>query len=340
MTVAELIVTAPEAPSPFRPDTVAQFAWDSVSIGNALACWRRYQYTVIEGWRSKSPNAAIALTFGIAFHHGLEYYHRARADGCDHDWAVHIAIRKLTASAEYAALPTSDEIAVMRETVEEDDDGITLRNSKVRTRYHLIRAVTWYLDHYENDPLTTILHADGTAAVEVSFRIPMPLLQPNGEPYILAGHLDRVAEMVGRPYVVDYKTTKSLSSQFFSTFALSHQMSGYTFAGQVALSQPIAGVIIDGIALQVGGCKFGRAPAPRTRGQLGEFFDQCEHTFAIAEGLAAKLIADPRFEYPMNTQSCYFCDFKEICSQPPEFRRRYLAMHFERKPAWNPLENR
>lgn len=327
------------ASSPFRPGTYAQFAWDSVSLGVALSCWRKYQYTVIEGWRSNSPSSAIALTFGIAFHHGLEYYYQAQASGHDHASAMLASVRQLVNSPEYAALPISDDIAVMQETTSEDDDGVTLRNSKVRTRYHLIRAVVWYLEHYAADPITTLVH-NGKAAVEVSFRIPLPILQPTGEPYILAGHLDRVGEMNGRTYVVDFKTTKSISTQFFQTFALSHQMSGYTYAGSVALSAPIAGVIIDGIALQVGGCKFGRAPTPRSRGQLDEFFDQVAYITSQAEHLAEAKLADPHFEYPMNTQSCYFCEFKEICSQPPEFRRRYLAMHFHQQAPWNPLENR
>jgi hypothetical protein len=44
--------------------------------------------------------------------------------------------------------------------------------------------------------------------------------------------------------------------------------------------------------------------------------------------------------YPMNTSACYFCEFKQICKQAPEFRDRYINLYYERKPGWNPLQNR
>lgn len=331
--------------SPFIEGTMLQYAWDSVSLGVFMSCPRKYQYLILEGWTPRSPNFAIALDFGILFHSGLEFYHKARAIGCEHDLAVAEMIKKLVLETRYSHLPTAIEIEEMKEAHDEDeDDGITLRNSKVRTRYHLLRALVWYLEHYANDPITTHLLRDGSAAVEVSFRVELPIspsfITGQEHPFILSGHLDRVGVLNQSLFVVDYKTTKSLSSQFFAAFSLSHQLSGYTFAGRVALEEPISGVIIDGIALQVGGCKFSRAPSPRSQTQLEEFFANVSEITANAERYAIALADNPKFLYPMNTQSCYFCEFKQVCSQPPEMRRRFLAMSYEQKPAWNPLENR
>lgn len=326
--------------SPFIPGTSLQFAWDSVSFGTALSCWRKYQLTIIEGWEKNSGESAIALNFGILFHYGMQFYEEAKAAGMDHEEAMRFSLRKLLAHPRTALLPTQIEVSELKETTDPDDDGITLRNSKIRTRYHLFRSVVWYLDHYHPDPAKTYILSDGSAAVELSFRIPVPVPSVPEHEFILAGHLDRVAAYDKDLYVIDYKTTKSLSSQFFANWALAHQLSGYTYAGKVALNVPVKGVIVDGIALQVGGVKFGRAETPRTRGQINEFFANLDWVVYQANYLSKRLADDPDFQYPMNTQSCYFCELKDVCRQPPEFRRRYLKMHFTQVPAWNPLANR
>lgn len=331
----------PDTTSPFYTDTFLQFAWDSVSIGTALSCWRKYQLAVIEGWAKVTSDSAIALTFGIAFHSGQEYYNKAKIEqNQSHDEAMLTAIRKVLLDPEYEQLPTFTDLDEIVESTPDDDDGITVRNSKIRTRYHLIRALIWYWEQYNPDPLQTIIMPTGKAAVEVSFRVPFPIQTPYGEPYILAGHIDRGVQMNNSLYVVDYKTTKSLSSQFFSSWALSHQLSGYGYAGSMVFEKPVAGILIDGIALQVGGIKLGRGPSPRSDGQMQEYFSNMTWVFTQAEILAQRLEKDPSYQYPMNTQSCYFCEYKDICRQPPEYRRRYLAMQFKPKIPWNPLENR
>lgn len=328
-----LVSSTGEPDSQFITGTKIQFAWDSVSITDALACLRRYQYRVILGLVPKGPAYAIALEFGIIFHSALESYHRYRTLGLNHDEAVFKTIRVLVDSPDFAALPTDDEVAEMAESTEDDDDGISLRNTKVRTRYHLARAVVWYLEHYADDPFQTIILQSGKPAVELSFRIPTPV-EVGGEQLILCGHIDRAVEFQGGCYPTDFKTTKSISRQFFDTFELSHQMTGYNIAGQVLLDRPMAGVWIDGISLLVGGCKFGRAPTHRSSGQIREYWDTLSH---IAEQVERAF--DTGF-YPMNTASCYFCEYKQVCKQPPEYRERYISMYYDRRPGWNPLANR
>lgn len=328
-----LVSSTGEPDSQFLEGTKIQFAWDSVSLSSFLSCKRRYKYVVIDGLVPKGPGYAIALEFGILFHSALEQYHRARAQGMDHHNALHYAVSWLMKQPEFAALPTDDDVEEMKDGLEEDDDGIAHRNSKIRTRYHLARAVVWYLDHYEHDPLSTIILPTGKPAVELSFRIPTPV-EIAGQPLILCGHMDRAVEFEGCYWADDYKTTKSLSRQWFDAFELSHQMTGYTIAGQVVLEKPVRGCWIDGIALQVGGVKLQRAPTTRTPGQIKEYFDLLA---SVAED--AERAYDSDF-YPMNTAACYFCEFKQICKQAPEYRDRYINLYYERKPGWNPLANR
>lgn len=319
--------------SPFIPGTSVQYAWDSVSLTSAMSCWRQYYYTIVRGLVSKNPNTAIALDFGIAFHKGQEHYHDAIAEGQSNDEAIATTIQLLTANPHYSRLPTHDEVMEKAESTPDDDDGIDLRNSRIRTRYHLLRSLVWYFEHYANDPAKTLIGASSGAAVEVSFRLELPL-EIAGHPVLLCGHIDRAVEFNGAYYCVDYKTTKSLSRQFFAMFDLSHQMTGYTIAGNIIFDRPISGVIVDGVALQVGGCQYQRSITRRTDGQITEYLATVQNTLREAEEHA------DTDSWPMNTSACYFCNFKEICAKPPEFREGYIKQLFHENRGWNPLENR
>lgn len=329
-----LNVAAQHVDSQFLPSSNVQFAWDSVSVTSMLACPRRYEYQIIKGYVPNNPGYAIALVFGILFHKGIELYHKARAGGKDHDEAVFSCVKLLLLDPATATLPTDEHIEELADNFDPDeDDGVNLRNSKIRTRYYLFRAVVWYLDHYEEDPVSTIELASGRPAVEYSFRLPLPI-DVAGTPLILCGHIDRGVEFNGSYFAADYKTTKSLTQQFFAMFDLSHQMTGYTVAGTALFDKPAKGAMIDGVALQVGQVKFSRAFTNRTSGQIGEYFDTLR--YVVDE---AKRHADSGV-YPMNTSSCYFCEFKDICKQAPEYRERYIRQHYTAKKGWNPLENR
>jgi hypothetical protein len=65
-----------ESPPPFLPDTQIQYAWDSTSLGWLKTCPRLYQYSMLEGWRSRGES--VHLKFGQLYHSGLELYDKAR----------------------------------------------------------------------------------------------------------------------------------------------------------------------------------------------------------------------------------------------------------------------
>lgn len=326
-------------PSPFIPGTNIQFAWDSVSLSTMLECPQRYKLRIIEGWRSKNPGTAIALAFGILIHTGVEEYHRARARGLGYKHAVHHALTAVMQKEDegvnlYAQLPTEADIAEAKETSDEEDEGVGLRNSKVRTRYHLWRALVWYFEQYRNDPMEVIQLANGAPAVEYSFRVGVGKQLSDGTELVLAGHLDKLVRFNDSLFVSDVKTTKSISRLYFAMFDLSHQMTGYTLGGKLAFNEPVRGVVIDAMALQVGGVQFARGFTHRTESQLNEYRDLLGHVGQLAE----RAFYDNY--YPLNTAACMFCEFKDVCRQPPEMRRGYLSHLFEQKEAWNPLKSR
>ena len=327
--------------SPFVEGTKIQFAWDSTSLTVAMACPQRYKYEIIDGWEPRNPNVAIALAFGILIHTGIETYHKLRATGSSFDDAVVGSLRAVMSKDDFRrpgqplwdAIPVEADIIEMKAADAADDeaDGIDLRNSKIRTRYHLFRALVWYFDNYSHDALKVISLADGTAAVEHSFRVPVGEALSDGTPLMLSGHLDKVVEFNDQLYISDVKTTKSITMQWRQSFDLSHQMTGYTLGGKIGLKKPVQGAFIDGICLQVGGVQFNRFVTVRSESQLREYVRLLKYTADQAE------MWFQNNYYPQNTAACMFCQYKEVCRQPPEFRAGTLRTHFKQAPAWNPL---
>jgi hypothetical protein len=328
-----------EVQSPFIPGTNIQFAWDSTSLSTILECPQRYKYKIIEGWRSKAPGTAIALAFGILVHTGVEEFHRGRANGLSHEEAVKYSLKRVMEKTDghavtlYSTLPTQEQIEEAKGD-EEENEGGSLRNAKVRTRYHLWRALVWYFEQYRNDPMEVVQLANGKPAVEHSFRVGVGKTLSDGTEILLAGHLDKLVRFNGSLLVSDVKTTKSISRMYFAMFDLSHQMTGYTLGGKLAFDEPVSGVLIDAIELQIGGVKFSRGFTNRTDSQLNEYRNLLGYVGSLAERFYHEDY------YPLNTAACMFCEFKDVCRQPPELRHGYLNYLFEQAEAWNPLKSR
>jgi hypothetical protein len=289
-----------------------QLAWDSTSLGKLKTCPYKYYLSMIEGFASKE--SAIALQFGILFHRGQEIFHKAYARGEDFNSALRLMVR---------------EILIESKTFTADDPK--------RNRYTLLRSLVWYFENYREDPAKTVVLADDTPAVELSFRFATPFQSSEGEAFFLSGHLDRVVELSDHLYVTDYKTTGgSLGSYFFANFTPSNQMSLYSLAGAFVLPKKISGVIIDGIQLGSSFARFARGFANRTEENLSEWYDDAGFWMKLAEVFA-------RAEtWPMNDTACSMysgCEFREACSKAPSIRKAYLESTFVRR-TWDPLKVR
>lgn len=326
--------------SPFLPGTNIQYAFDSTSLGLFKTCPRLYQYTMIDGYASKFES--IHLRFGIEYHTALQEYDIARANGVDHEAAIHDTIASL-----------------IRRTNDWHVDGTT-KAGKYKNPKTILSLVVDYLDHFgANDPATTFILADGRPAVELSFRFeleqgPTPdflprkydketdTLQSVPQPYILCGHLDRVVEFNGQLLVLDRKTTTTtLSDSYFNQYEPSNQMSLYTLAGAVVLGQPVRGVIIDAAqVLLEKPNRFVRGFTYRTPDQLTEWMTDLSIILASAESCA---IAN---YWPQNDTACDKfggCRFRGICSKSPQVRETFLNADFtklEAQDRWNPLKPR
>lgn len=292
-----------------------QLFWDSVSLGALKTCPRYYQYVIVEGWQPKRKS--VHLDFGIWMHSGRERYYHSKAAGSTHDEAV-------LAAVDYALKATWNKV-LSRPWASDDPN---------KNRFTLIRSLVWYLDHWEHDPLETVILANGKPAVELSFRLATEIHSAAGEAFALAGHLDRLGRMGDHIYISDLKTSKhTLDQNYFAQFSPDNQMSLYPLAVSIVYELPVAGMILDAVQVAVSFSRFNRAPIPRSESQLEEWYQ--------AFGLymqSAELYARARF-WPQNDKACFRCDFREICAKPPAVRGLWLKADFVKR-IWNPLETR
>ena len=319
--------------SPFLPGTYIQYAYDSTTLGLLKTCPRLYQYTMIDGYVAKGES--IHLRFGQEYHQALQDYDIARAEGIDHEDAIHSSISEL-----------------VRRTHDWSVDE-TVKPGKYKNRQTLVSLVLDYLDHYVDDPAETYIKSDGKPAVELSFRFELDW-GPNGwhhgdtytnadpQPYLLCGHMDRVVTFNDQLFVMDHKTTVTTPSQYyFDQYEPHNQMTLYTIAGQVVLNAPVKGVIVRAAQILLDKeNRFVSGFTLRTPDQLDEWMEDLRIHLERAEDYAI------RGYWPMNDTACDKfggCKFRGVCSKSPSVREIYLKSDFEQLPReeiWSPLRSR
>lgn len=335
-----------------------QVVWDTVS-GDALKkCPQYYKYTIRDGWTRKGTNPH--LLFGLVTHSAFETYEKSKIAGLSHDEALREALRYAlaeTGSRKDVAKCLNKRCGATRPLIVEMPTeqvichvcgGGAFRNTKNcflpwesdnpnKNRENLVRTIIWYLDNYKDSSERTLILEDGSPAVEVWFRIELPIKTPSGKSYVLSGHIDKIIEYAGGKWFRDLKTTKStISSDFFTKFSPNNQMSQYTLAGKVVFDEPLMGGIIDAAQVAVTFSKFQRGFVERTKAQMDEWLHDMQFWIKLAEKYVE---AD---HWPKNDNACHNyggCDFRDICNKDPSLRDQFLRTYFERRP-WNPLEER
>lgn len=219
----------------------------------------------------------------------------------------------------------------------------------LKDRYSLVRLVAWWCDDQPEGPdgagVWPYKFPDGTEAVELPFRIPLPFVYASEvegggteeiEPYFLCGHLDNLGTHAGQLYVVDAKTTaRSLGMGYRDGLSPNHQFDTYDLAATIMFPDlEFAGVLVDAASLLKSGVNFGVVPLHKTDAMRNEWLDDIEYWIREAERYAE---AD---HWPMNKRNCWLCEFKKICSIEKGKREMFLRSNFERRERWNPLEER
>lgn len=213
-----------------------------------------------------------------------------------------------------------------------------ISDNPAKDRITLIRAIVgWCDEQVENisDGVYPTRFPDGTPAVELSFKFPLPFKTSWGEPYILAGHLDSIDAFGEENLISDQKTTKNaLSPRYWAQFAPHVQVDTYDLTGSILYPDlAIKGVRIDGIQTLVGGARFGSHVFYHTEAQREELLHELGWYLKQAERYAEEDY------WPMNRSACYGCPYNGACSKDPSKRKMYLDANFQKRQ-WNPLEER
>lgn len=289
-----------------------QVAWDNSSLSTLRTCARKYYYQNILGLRPRGAN--VHLVFGTLYHGALEHYDRLRAKGQDYQSAVRETLKKL-----------------MVDSKDFESDH------KTKNRPILLRAVQGYLEHFKDDPAKTLILDNGQPAVELSFRFEIDLQTPFQTPYMLTGHLDRIASFDEELYVLDRKTTsKSFAYDFMETFKPSAQMMQYTSGSKVVFHPNIKGVIIDAVYITTNLDEYSRFMAGYTKDQLEEWFKNTTFYIKLAEQYHTA-------EYwPQNFEACHVysgCIFRALCGRDPSVRDMIVRTEYV-VDRWDPLVTR
>jgi len=317
-----------------------QFAWDSTSLSSFVTCPRKYYLSMLQGWTAEQKS--VHLIFGGHYATALEHFHKHRAFGIDYNDAVRLVVQEVMINTwdheteEVSEDETISGLAQTRTSLRKiPGTGRAqdwLHSSK--TRDTLIRSIVWYLEHFKDDPMQTVILSDGRAAVEYSFSIDL------SDEYVYCGHIDRLVTYGDNNdiYVQDQKTTSAqITPRFFEGYSPDYQMTGYTWAGQIIFSMPVKGVIIDAAYIAVGFTSFGRQPVTRSEKQLEEF--RAEALYYIGK---AKECHESGY-YPMNRTACGNyggCEFKRICSAVPGIRSNLLEGSYKKRDRWDPIKRR
>lgn len=214
-----------------------------------------------------------------------------------------------------------------------------LPDHSVKNRQTLIRTLIWYgLEQPDdiNDGYRPYVFPDGTPAVELSGRLPLPWTSPYGEQYLLTWNFDYIGQFGDELFITDNKTTKKpLNDEFFQTYSPDTQFDTYSMIGTLAFPDlNIRGTMVDAAQVQVGGVTFGKHPYYKDEEQHEEHLHDLEVWIKQAEQYALKGY------WPMNKRSCWLCPFKRVCSQSPSMRPGYLASNFQKRERWDPLRQR
>lgn len=350
-----------------------QVGWDSTSMRNLQFCPRYYQLTNIEGWRGPSIDLDFGVMIATAAETyqknrllGMSKWDAAlpavkwlfnetwRDDGSQWGgfyepmWRClgetkykndkgNAAKCPFSHKGKWFPTPTPTDCGQCGSAVEEQ--LIYLPDDPHKNRKTLLRTFIWYVDDQPDDlddGLRPYVFPDGSPAVELSFKLPLPKRSPYGETYVMAGHIDYLATFGSEVYVADNKSTKkALTDKFWQGYSPSVQFDTYDMAANILFPDlEIKGVIGDALQTLIEGSNFGRHVFTKTDNQREEHFNDLLYWIGLAEQFAADDY------WPMNKANCWGCPFNGVCSVAPSRRLRILSENFTKGTPWNPMEER
>lgn len=348
-----------------------QIVWDATSLRQLQFCPRSYQYGILQGWRNSAVDLEFGIYFANACERyaksrllGLsksEATVSALQLVVEESWlpedkpwgGQYLNEWHCTGEKPYrnskgnkAKCPYSHKGKWF------PGDGPTccgecgsktiterhyLPDNDRKNRETLIIAVAYYCFEQPEQPgtggLFPIAFPDGTPAVELSFKLPLPYTAPDGNTYTLAGHMDGIKSFSpAESFITDNKTTVSyLGATYWKQYSPNIQVDIYDLVGSMLYPElNIKGVAIEATQLVASGsARFATHPFYRTEAQREETLTEIGWWLREAEGYVENNY------WPMNKTNCKMCAFNGICSKDPAQRERYLKADYVQK-RWDP----
>lgn len=302
--------------------------WDATTFRAFIKDPASYKLKYVDGWRHRDP--APPLVFGSYLHSALETYDKEMFTHQDSE-------RALVAALEHAhALATSTgEFGYTLNAI--SADFAKDKQANYRTLKTLLRTLVWYQAEYADDDVIEVVGIGGEPAVELSWRVPLPIKTPSGEDYILAGHLDGLVDIGGNKFVRERKhTLRTINKWYFDQFSPDPQVSTYSMLGSAILGEPVGGVLIEVAQVGVTFSRFMRKEIPRTKAQQDEFLQHMCFWIKMAERCAEEDI------WPINDVGLQIFGggpFRQLLARDPGHRTKYMGLDFvqDRNGMWNPL---
>ena len=293
-----------------------QRVWSASSLALLSECARKYQYQYVEGWSQKGEN--LDFVFGTKLHRCLEWYWRKILQ-----WGYSLDEALLETVGVAFALGLE-----LPQPIRPNQEG--------KTQKGLVNALIWYIDHWKklDDPLE-IASYNSEPAIEMHFKIILPLINPDGEHYLVQGYVDQIRDWAYGLTVWDFKSTnKDPSEHYLNQFDLSLQCAIYTIGMRVLTNDPITMFMADIIGVEtrirdlpekIPVAFMARKPVTMTEDELDEHLMDIQVHIKNAERYAEQNY------WPKNTKACRFCDFRDICKKSPPQRMPFLKTNFDQE---------
>lgn len=293
------------------------FVIDNSNFEYITTCPRAAYYQILR--KRKGSGNSAALNFGGGIHAGLEVRYKDDM-GCG------------------LVLPTtySKQCEALMEYVEKHPIG----DDEFRTPTFAATVLQQYNQHYTSEPFSVLKDDAGNPMVELSFAVPIG--EVNGILCVWAGKVDVAISWENRFWVLDHKTTSILGGTYFNQFYNSNQMIGYCWALQHLLNQPIAGALVNVLAIR----------RPTKTGKSIEFvrqrFEYPASRIELWQDNALQVIENffhmcEKDSFPMHTMWCIGkfgqCPYFDVCTVPQEQKEMMLGSGLYEDVTWSPLKD-
>lgn len=230
------------------------------------------------------------------------------------------------------------------------DDWSMICEFKGKNRDTLLRTLWHYCDTAD-DRVRPYAFPDGTPAVELSFCLPLPIDNPDGDAYLLTGNIDSFVEIGDSGEVLprERKTTKNdpegwtwNGGRFFDKYDPDVQIDTYDLAVDTLFAE-LFDVRPSGVMVEVTQVTEKLSKIARHVVNVPE--ERREETLNDICAWIKKAEADARAGYfPKNTAACEShggCPFRDVCRRAPSSRKHSLATgKFVKREMWNTLQIR